>query len=141
GNLDLTLADFRSTEGHKARLALEAEVESGGRIEVEGELAASPQSLEATASIESLDLLPFAAYAADATSLRFHSAKAFLDGRITAGDDQPFRFEGDVALADLAASLADAEDPVVAWQRVDLTQIAIDMAGRSADIDRVTLSQ
>ena len=140
-DLALAVTDYRSADGHRADVELQAAAASGGTLAVSGAVSAVPLDVGLELGIEGLSLLPALPYADEAMNLEVESLLADAEGRITVSDDEPFAYAGRASLRALDSRLPDEEAQLLGWQALDAEGIDLSLAGRALRIGKVTLSE
>ncbi|NHA14042.1 DUF748 domain-containing protein [Thioalkalivibrio sp. XN279] len=140
-DLVLAVTDYRSADGHRADVELNAAAASGGTLAVSGAVRALPLQVGLDVGIEGLSLLPALPYTDGAMNLEVASLLADAAGRITLSDEEPFAFTGKAALRALESRLPDEETQLVGWQVLDAEGIDLSLAGRALRIGKVAVSE
>jgi uncharacterized protein involved in outer membrane biogenesis len=140
-DLGLAVTDYRSADGHRADVELEAMAASGGSLAVSGAVRATPLDVGLDLDVQGLFLLPALPYADEAMNLEVSSLLADAEGRITLSDEEPFAYAGKASLRALDSRLPGKDEQLVGWQAVDAEGIDLSLAGRSLRIGKVILSE
>jgi uncharacterized protein involved in outer membrane biogenesis len=140
-DIALAVTDYRSADGHRADLTLEAGSAAGGSLSVSGAVRGVPLDVGLDVGVEGLSLLPALPYAAEAMNLEVTSLLADAAGRVTLSADEPFAYAGKASLRALHSRLPDEEAQVIGWQAMDAEGIELTLAGRSLRIGKVALSE
>jgi uncharacterized protein involved in outer membrane biogenesis len=140
-DIALAVTDYRSADGHRADLTLEAGSAAGGSLSVSGAVRGVPLDVGLDVGVEGLSLLPALPYAAEAMNLEVTSLLADAAGRVTLSADEPFAYAGKASLRALHSRLPDEEAQLIGWQAMDAEGIELTLAGRSLRIGKVALSE
>jgi uncharacterized protein involved in outer membrane biogenesis len=140
-DIALAVTDYRSADGHRADLTLEAAAAAGGSLSVSGAVRGVPLDVGLDVGVEGLSLLPALPYAAEAMNLEVTSLLADAAGRVTLSADEPFAYAGKASLRALHSRLPDEEAQLIGWQAMDAEGIELTLAGRSLRIGKVALSE
>jgi uncharacterized protein involved in outer membrane biogenesis len=140
-DIALAVTDYRSADGHRADLTLEAGSAAGGSLSVSGAVRGVPLDVGLDVGVEGLSLLPALPYATDAMNLEVTSLLADAAGRVTLSADEPFAYAGKASLRALHSRLPDEEAQLIGWQAMDAEGIELTLAGRSLRIGKVALSE
>jgi len=140
-DIGLALTDYRSAEGHRADLSLEATAASGGTVSLSGAVRAAPLDVGLDLDVEALSLLPGLPYAAEAMNLQVTRLLAAAEGRITITEDEPFGYAGQASLRALDSKLPGKDEQLIAWEVLDAEGIDLSLAGQAVRIGKVALSE
>jgi uncharacterized protein involved in outer membrane biogenesis len=140
-DIALAVTDYRSADGHRADLTLEAGSAAGGSLSVSGAVRGVPLDVGLDVGVEGLSLLPALPYATEAMNLEVTSLLADAAGRVTLSADEPFAYAGTASLRALHSRLPDEEAQLIGWQAMDAEGIELTLAGRSLRIGKVALSE
>jgi uncharacterized protein involved in outer membrane biogenesis len=140
-DIALAVTDYRSADGHRADLTLEAGSAAGGSLSVSGAVRGVPLDVGLDVGVEGLSLLPALPYATEAMNLEVTSLLADAAGRVTLSADEPFAYAGKASLRALHSRLPDEEAQLIGWQAMDAEGIELTLAGRSLRIGKVALSE
>lgn len=140
-DIGLAVTDYRSVEGHRADVSLEAAAASGGTLTVSGAVRATPLDVGLELGIQELSLLPALPYAAEAMNLEVASLLAAAEGRITVNTEESFAYTGRASLRALESRLPQEEARLLGWQTLDAEGIDLSLAGSSLRIGKASLSE
>ena len=140
-DIGLAVTDYRSADGHRADVELEAAAASGGTLSVAGAVRAEPLDVGLDVGVKGLSLLPALPYAAEAMNLEVASLLADAEGRVTLDSEEAFAYAGSASLRALDSRLPGEEAQLVGWQTLDAEGIDLSLAGRSVRIGNVALSE
>ena len=139
-DIALAVTDYRSADGHRADVSLQAAAAAGGTLAVSGTVQGLPLDVGLDVDIAGLSLVPALPYAAEAMNLEVASLLADAAGRVTLNNEEPFAYAGKVSLRALDSRLPDEEAQLLGWQALDADGIELSLAGRSVRIGKVGLS-
>lgn len=139
-DIALAVTDYRSADGHRADVSLQAAAAAGGTIDLSGAVQGVPLDVGLDVNLEGLSLVPALPYAAEAMNLEVTSLLADAAGRVTLNKDEPFAYAGKASLRALDSRLPDEEAQLLGWQALDADGIELSLAGRSVRIGKVGLS-
>jgi uncharacterized protein involved in outer membrane biogenesis len=139
--LGLAVTNYRSADGHRADVELEAQAASGGTLAVSGAVRATPLDVGLDLDVQGLSLLPALPYADEAMNLEVASLLADAAGRITLSGEEPFAYAGRAALRALDSRLPGKDEQLVGWQALAAEGIDLSLAGRALRIGKVALSE
>lgn len=140
-DLGLAVTDYRSADGHRADVELQAAAASGGTLAVSGAVRATPLDVGVDLDVQGLSLLPALPYTDEAMNLEVASLLADAQGRITLSDEEPFAYAGTAALRALDSRLPGKDEQLIGWQAMDAEGIDLSLARRSLRIGKVALSE
>jgi len=140
-DIALAVTDYRSADGHRADLELQAAAASGGTLNVSGAVRAVPLDVGLDLGVADLSLLPALPYADEAVNLEVESLLADADGRITMSDEEPLAYAGTASLRALNSRLPAEEEQLIGWQALDAEGIDFSLAGRAVRIGNIALSE
>lgn len=140
-DIGLAVTDYRSADGHRADLLLEAAAASGGTLSVNGAVRATPLDVALELGVQDLSLLPALPYADEAMNLEVASLLADAAGRITVSGEEPFAYTGQASLRALDSRLPGQDVQLVGWQALAAEGIELSLAGRALRIGRIGLSE
>ena len=140
-DIGLAVTDYRSVDGHRADILLEAAAAAGGTLSVSGAVRGVPLEVGLDLQVADLSLLPALPYADEAMNLEVESLLAAAEGRITINSDEPFSYAGRASLRALDSRLPGEEAKLIGWQALDAEGIELSLAGRSVRVGKVALSE
>lgn len=140
-DIAIELSDYRSADGHRADLTLDAALASGGMLSLAGGIRAAPLDVGLDLRAEGLSLLPALPYTDGVMNLDVRSLLADAAGRITVSGAEPFSYAGDAALQALDSRLPGEDAPLVGWQTLDAQGIDLSLSGRALRIGKIALSE
>lgn len=140
-DIALAVTDYRSADGHRAEVTLQAAAAAGGTLTVSGAVQGVPLDVGLDVSVDGLSLLPVLPYTADVMNLEVSSLLADVAGRVTLNVEEPFAYAGKASLRALDSRLPNEEAQLVGWQALDAEGIELTLAGRSARIGKVALAE
>ncbi len=139
-DIALAVTNYRSADGHRADLSLQAAAAAGGTLAVSGAVQGVPLDVGLDVNLEGLSLVPALPYAAEAMNLEVTSLLADAAGRVMLNQDEPFAYAGKASLRALDSRLPDEEAQLLGWQALDADGIELSLADRSVRIGKVGLS-
>lgn len=139
--IGIAVSDYRSADGHRADVNLDATLASGGTLSLAGALRGVPLDAGFDVRLADLSLLPALPYADHAINLDVQSLLADAQGRIVLNAEEPFAYTGDAALRALASRLPDEDEQLVGWQVLDAEGIDLSLAGRALRIEKIALTE
>ena len=140
-DIALAVTDYRSADGHRAGLELQAAAASGGTLNIAGTVRAVPLDVGLELDVADLSLLPALPYADEAVNLEVESLRADADGRITMSEEEPFAYAGTASLRALNSRLPTEEAQLIGWQALDAEGIELSLARRAVRIGNIALSE
>ena len=140
-DIGLAVTDYRSVDGHRADISLEAAAAAGGTLSISGAVRGVPLEVGLDLQVADLSLLPALPYADEAMNLEVESLLAAAEGRITINSDEPFSYAGRASLRALDSRLPGEEAKLIGWQALDAEGIELSLAGRSVRVGKVALSE
>ncbi len=140
-DIGLALTDYRSAEGHRADLSLDATAASGGTLSLSGAVRAAPLDVGLDLGVEALSLLPGLPYMDEAMNLEVRSLLAAAEGRITITDAEPFGYAGRASLRALDSRLPGKDEQLIGWQTLEAEGVDLSLAEQSVRIGNVALSE
>jgi len=140
-DIGLAVTDYRSVDGHRADISLEAAAAAGGTLSVSGAVRGVPLEVGLDLRVADLSLLPALPYADEAMNLEVESLLADAEGRVTLSGEEPFAYAGRASLRALDSRLPGEEAQLVGWQAMDAEGIDLSLAARALRIGRVALSE
>ena len=140
-DIALAVTDYRSADGHRADVELEAAAATGGTLAVSGTVRGTPLDVGLEVDVAGLSLLPALPYTEEAVNLEVSSLLADAAGRVTLNDAEPFAYAGNAALRMLDSRLPGEDAQLLGWQALDAEGIELSLAGRAVRIGKVGLSE
>lgn len=140
-DIDLAVTDYRSADGHRADISLEATAAAGGTVSVSGAVRGVPLDVGLDLRVADLSLLPALPYADEAMDLEVGSLLAGAEGRITLNSEEPFAYAGQASLRALDSRLPGEEARLIGWQALVAEGIELSLAGRALRVGKVALSE
>ena len=139
--LTATIKDIRLDQGAQMPLELTANINDGGHLEVQGRMVAAPFSLDLRYKLQSLALTAVNPYVEHLSWLHLRQGSVSADGdlNIRDGDPLPLTLGMNVSVDGLQALDSRSGTAVLQWKGLRLDQLRLDMAQRTAAIEKVTL--
>ncbi|MDX1756290.1 MAG: DUF748 domain-containing protein [Marinobacter sp.] len=122
---------------------LEAALAAGGRLNARGQVTLEPFNLEAGLSAAEVALAQFEPYVQGGAALAIRDGRLSLDGDLDLdGQQDPMTgtFSGRGEVSGFDVTLQDSDEPLLAWQTLQLAPIEYNLAPARLEIGTVSLS-
>jgi hypothetical protein len=125
------------------RLEVQAQVVSGGDIEVTGNVRADNGNSDLQVNVAGMALAPLQAYLADVAELQFASGTVSTAGRLRYGeaDSAKLVYEGRVAVDRLLLEEIEPKRPFLAWDSVASDDVTLTLQPNRLDIGELRIEQ
>jgi len=138
--LDLELSDLSNQEGALFPLNANLQVDSGGNLEVQGELGVLPVlNLNSSASLQELDLTVLQPYISEYAFVELQSALLDLDSELLIDADEAFAYRGDLRLSSLSVLDQQRQENLASMETLTISEIDYSVAENALDISEILL--
>ncbi len=142
--LSLSMGGISSDMEDPLSYQLQAALETGGSLSVNGQLTPQPFTLEAAVSGSDIVLAAFEPYLQESANLAVAGGTLGLDGNLDLdGQQEPLTgtFSGTAEIAGLSLQLPDSNEPLVSWKTLRLAPIEYNVHPARLEIGTVNLAK
>jgi hypothetical protein len=138
----LQITGINNQPGTTIPLSLQLSPASGGDLAINGDSSFLPEPrLQADARISALDLTALQPYLSEFTFLNLDSGALAADLALTVNPEEVFRLQGGVELLEFATSDQQLEETILAWNRIAVDGIDLEMANSTLEVSELILDQ
>lgn len=138
----LQITGINNQPGTTIPLSLQLSPASGGELAIDGDSAFLPEPrLQADARISALDLTALQPYLSEFTFLNLDSGALAADLALSVNPEEVFRLQGGVELLEFATSDQQLEETILAWNRIAVDGIDLEMANNTLEVSELILDQ
>lgn len=115
-------------------------IDSGGEIEFAGQLQALPSlELESTLDLSGIAITAIQPYVNEYAFLELESGNLDLDADLAVGSDEPFSFNGSVAIRDVEISDQQLSETIFSMASLGIDAMSLSLANKELDISEIAL--
>ncbi len=138
----LQITGINNQPGTTIPLSLQLSPASGGELAIDGDSAFLPEPrLQADARISALDLTALQPYLSEFTFLNLDSGALAADLALSVNPEEVFRLQGGVELLEFATSDQQLEETILAWNRIAVDGIDLEVANNTLEVSELILDQ
>ncbi len=140
-DISLDLHNLSLVQGNRMPVQLSADINNGGKLQVQGDLVLVPFAMTAHYQLQNLPLLPFNPYITAHSWLHLQQGALSVAGDVQfeASDPMPLQLKLDLTVADLRAEDTRTGRSVMQMQALQLEQVAFDLQQQAVQIERVAV--
>lgn len=136
--LSANMQDFSLAEDQQMPFNSNIDLESGGDIEVSGDLQLFPAvAVNAEANITQLSLLPVQAYLSDYAHIDIQDGKIDVIASLSSDQQEPFALKGDLTLADLQLHNQKLNEKLLSLDSLSVNKVDFSLAEQRVAISEV----
>jgi len=136
--LSASMQDFSLAEDQQMPFISNIGLESGGDIEVSGDLQVFPSlAVKAEANVTQLSLLPVQAYLSEYAHIEMQDGKIDVTASFTTDQQEPFALQGDLKLADLQLDNQKLNEKLLGLDMLSVNKVDFSLAEQRVAISEV----
>jgi len=140
--LDVALSNIDNRANTAMPLAVSAQLDGGGTLNLEGDLTVLPDvTLDGRASIAGVPLALAQPYADQLARVAIESGAASAEFNLALAAAGELRAEGSAHVDDLQFSDTVENLPLLSWKRLEIDQFRADTAAKRLDVSRIGLNE
>ena len=139
-NLDLELTDLDNQPDSSFPMVLNLNIDSGGQLQVDGEISVLPAPVVAAeATLSALDLTVLQPYVNEYALIDLESGQLELQAILNFHPAEPFAYEGDLRLLELSLADQQLSENLVSMNALVVDGIDLSLAESSVDVSEILL--